>query len=90
MGRPRQRQNAPLSKLTVLRIERFKRGLSLRTVSTITTIPIYTLSDIERGTRVPSDADLNALARLYSYADPRALLREAVFASESVLVETHA
>jgi transcriptional regulator with XRE-family HTH domain len=89
VGRPRQSPNSPLPKLTVARIERLRRGLSLHTISTVTTIPIGTLSDIERGTRVPSDEDLAALARVYGYAEPRTLLREAVLVPVPPSVERH-
>lgn len=69
--------------MTNARVERWKRGLSLQAVSTLTTIPVNTLSDIERGEKIPNDADLQALAVMYGYVEPAALLREAVFLSES-------
>lgn len=54
------------------RFEREKRGLSLSTVSSLTTIPLSSLSEIERGSMKPSDKDLQSLGNLYGY--PNALL----------------
>jgi transcriptional regulator with XRE-family HTH domain len=84
MGRPRQSRNSQPRKLTVARFERWKRGLSLSTVSAVTTIPLDLLSEIERGERIPSRPDLEALARIYGYPDPDALLSEAVIAVKEV------
>ena len=78
MGRPRQSRNSAPRKLTVARYERWRRGLSLNTVSLATTIPLGSLSEIERGTMVPNDKDLEALGKLYGYDDAHALLLEAV------------
>jgi hypothetical protein len=77
-GRPRQSRNLPPRKLTVLRFERWKRGLSLQIVSTLTTIPLVTLSELERGNYAPKAADLEALGKLFRYEDPSVLLLEAM------------
>ena len=84
MGRPRRSVNSPPRTLTVLRVERLKRGFTLQVVSDITTIPLGSLSEIERGTMFPNDTDLAALARLFDYADPHALLREAHVVPEEI------
>jgi transcriptional regulator with XRE-family HTH domain len=78
LGRPRQSRNSAPQKLTVSRCERLRQGLSLHTVSGITGIPIGSLSEIERGTMVPNDQDLEALGRLYGYDDPHVLILEAI------------
>lgn len=85
MGRNRQSRNSPPRKLTVARFERWKRGLTLFAVSAITTIPIDVLSEIERGERRPTDQDISALARVYGYSDPDALLREAVIVANDAV-----
>lgn len=76
MGRPRQSHNSAPRKFTVARYERERRGLSLATVSRLTTIPLGSLSEIERGTMQPSDEDLASLARLFGYEDAHVLLLE--------------
>jgi transcriptional regulator with XRE-family HTH domain len=78
VGRPRKSRNSAPLKLTVARIERLRRGLSLQSVSTVTGIPLGSLSEMERGTMKPDEEDLKALGRLYDYTDPAGLLREAV------------
>ena len=78
MGRPRQSRNSAPRKLTFLRYERWRRGLSLNAVSNLTTIPLGSLSEIERGTMVPSDEDLESLGKLFGYEDPHVLLLEGV------------
>jgi hypothetical protein len=77
VGRSRQSRNSPPRTLTIARFERWKRGLTLHAISAVTTIPLDILSEIERGERVPTNADLAALGRVYGYSDPRALLCEA-------------
>lgn len=52
-------------------------GLSLSAVSTRTGIPINYLSEFERGAMCLDAPDLAALARVYGYADPELLTREA-------------
>ena len=77
MGRPRRRPNGPPPKLITARFERMKTGLSISAVSVRTGIPINYISEFERGVRSLDDDDLAALARVYHYADPQALAREA-------------
>ncbi len=77
MGRPRQSKNHPPPRLTVARVVRHKLGLTLRVVSDLTTIPIYTLCRVERGAQRPNAVDLAALARVYGMPED-VLLREAV------------
>jgi transcriptional regulator with XRE-family HTH domain len=88
LGRPRQSQNSAPRKFTVARYERERRGLSLSMVSRVTTIPLGSLSEIERGTMVPRDKDLEALAKLYGYEESSVLLLE--FAIVPKLDEAHA
>ena len=80
MGRPRESRNLPVKKVTLLRFERWKRGLSLRAVCLLTQIRIEALSAFERGTKIPSDDNLAALGRVYGYADSASLLHEVVIA----------
>ena len=46
-------------------------------------IPLGSLSEYERGTRIPNDKDLEAMAAVYGHA-PHDLLREAVMADPKV------
>lgn len=78
MGRPRKSHNSVPRKLTIARYERWRRGFSLADVSLATDIPLSALSEIERGTLVPSATDLQGLAQLYGYHDPQVLMREGV------------
>jgi transcriptional regulator with XRE-family HTH domain len=73
MGRPRRSRNSPVRILTKARVLRWRRGLSLHAVCSLTAIPADVLSRIERGELPPSDADRLALARLYD-TEPDTLL----------------
>jgi transcriptional regulator with XRE-family HTH domain len=84
LGRPRRSHNAAPPKLRVAKFERLKFGFSLQVVSDRTGIPIYLLSDFERGTKLLDEIDLASLARVYNYADPNALTLEAVIVAKGV------
>ena len=66
MARPRQARSIKPVTLTRLRAVRLRRGLSQAEVRALTAIPIEIVSRAERGLSVPSNADLQALARLFN------------------------
>lgn len=66
MARPRQARSVQPAKLTRLLAARLRRGLTQADVRALTAIPIEIVSRAERGLAVPSDADLQALARLFN------------------------
>jgi transcriptional regulator with XRE-family HTH domain len=65
MGRPRQARTTPPPAPRKLRLVRWLQGVSLPVLSAQTTIPISTLSRIERGETRPNEEDLNRLVAFF-------------------------
>ena len=75
MARPRQARSIKPAKLTRLWAARQRRGLTQADVRALTAIPVEVISGAERGLSIPSDDDLQALARLFN-EEPGTLLTD--------------